>query len=169
MSTALLVIDVQQALVDWLAIERRTAFLALLNPLIARARGADIPVVYVRHHDAELVATTPGWQIASEIAPHAGEHIVDKQHRDAFRDTNLADVLAALQADHLIICGMQTEYCVDATLREAERRGYAVTLIADGHATYPAGDLSEAQIIAHVNRVADGLIRDIVPAAELSW
>ena len=62
---------------------------------------------------------------------------------------------------------MQTEYCVDATIREAERRGYRVTLIGDGTATYAAGGLTEEQIRDHVYRVAYGTVAEIEPASAL--
>lgn len=161
-----MVIDVQQALVDYLPESRRTEFIALLAALLRDARAAHVPVVYVRHQDEELVANTPGWAIAAAIGPQAGESIVDKRERDAFRDTNLAQLLEGLHVDHLIVCGMQTEYCVDSTVREAERRGYAVTLVADGHATFDSAELSERQIRDHVNAVAHGIARAIVPAHE---
>jgi nicotinamidase-related amidase len=165
--TVLLVIDVQQALVDYLDAERRSSFLATLSGLIARAREAGTPLLYVRHNDEELVLGTPGWEIAGEIAPRAGDPVVDKTFRDAFRETNLEDVLRGLHAKHLIVCGMQTEYCVDATTREAERRGYRVTLVGDGTATYPAGGLTEEQIRDHVHRVAYGTVAEIEPASAL--
>jgi nicotinamidase-related amidase len=168
MATALLVIDVQQALVDELPAPRRDAFLATLTALLERTRASAVPVIYVRADCSpdELIPGTPQWEIAGAIAPCAGEPIVDKRFRDAFRETNLADVLATLHVDHVVVCGIQTEYCVDATLREAERRGYRVTLVADGHATFAVADASEEQIRAQVHRVAAGLAR-IVPAAEL--
>lgn len=169
MATALLVIDVQRELVDALAAERRTAFLGTLGELLGRARDAGVPVVYVRHDGSpdELVPGTPGWEVAGEIAPQPGEPIVDKRFADAFRETNLAAVLEKLGVDRVIACGMQTEYCVDATIREAERRGYQVTLVEDGHATYPVEGASEEQIRAQVHRVARGRLAQIVPAAEL--
>jgi nicotinamidase-related amidase len=168
MATALLVIDVQRELVDYLPPDRQAELLATLGATLERARGAGIPVVYVRHDGGadELTPGTPGWEIAHEIAPHASEPIVDKRFPDSFRETNLADVLGALDADRVVVCGMQTEYCVDATLREAERRGYRVTLIEDGHATYAAEGASEEQIRRQVHRVARGLA-EIVPAAQL--
>jgi nicotinamidase-related amidase len=168
MATALLVVDVQQALVDDLAPARRSAFLATLGALLDQARAAAIPVVYIRHDGSpdELVPGTPPWEVAGAIAPRAGEPIVEKRFRDAFRETTLAEVLSRLDVDHVVLCGMQTEFCVDATLREAERRGYRVTLVGDGHATFDAEGASEEQIRAQVHRVAARLAR-IVPAAEL--
>ncbi len=165
--TALIVVDVQQGLVDWLAAERRASFLATLSSLLARAREAGVPVVYIRHNDEDLVTGTSQWEVAGEIAPRAGEPIVEKTFRDAFRETNLEDVLQRLNAKRLVVCGMQTEYCVDSTVREAERRGYRVTLIGDGTATYPAGGLTEEQIRDHVYRVANGTVAEIEPASAL--
>ena len=169
MAAVVLVIDVQRGLVDALAPERKVGFLEALGALFERARGAGAAVVYVRHDGGsdELSAGTPDWEIAREVAPQPGETIVDKRFRDAFRETALADVLTGLGADHLIVCGMQTEFCVDATIREAERRGYRVTLVEDGHATYPAGDASETQIREQVHRVARGEVAQIAPAATL--
>jgi nicotinamidase-related amidase len=74
-------------------------------------------------------------------------------------------VLKRLGIGRVIVCGMQTEFCVDATIREAERRGYRVDLVGDGHATCPGGGLSEEQIRAHMHRVAEGKVARIVTAA----
>jgi aminoglycoside 6'-N-acetyltransferase len=168
MATAFLVIDVQRALVDELAPARQTALLGTLAALLDRAHARGIPVVYVRHDGSpdELRPGTPEWEIAHEIAPRSGEPVVDKRFRDAFRETTLADVLDRLDVDHVVVSGMQTEFCIDATIREAERRGYRVTLVEDGHATYAVDGASEEQIRAQVHRVAQR-IAQIVPAAEL--
>ncbi|HEY6357372.1 MAG TPA: cysteine hydrolase family protein [Vicinamibacterales bacterium] len=167
MATALLVIDVQQALVDALESHRRAPFLRTLSELIARARAAGTPVLYVRHADDELRPNTREWEIAAEIAPQPGDAIIEKRHRDSFRETDLHDVLSRLGTDHVVVCGMQTEFCVDATMREADRRGYRVTLIADGHATYPVDGATEEQIRAQVHRVARGRVAEIVSADDL--
>jgi nicotinamidase-related amidase len=167
MDSALIVIDVQRELVDALAPQRREEFLTTLSGLIDRARAGGTPLVYVRHNDDYLKLNTPLWEIASEIAPKDGEPVVDKTFRDSFRETNLQDVLSDLGVKHLVLCGMQTEFCVDATTREAERRGYRVTLVEDGHATYADGGLSEEQIRNHVNRVARGEVAAIVPSDHL--
>jgi nicotinamidase-related amidase len=153
MADVLLVIDVQQALVDELAMERRAALLGTLQGLLGRARARGVPVVYVRHDGSpdELIRGTPGWQIASEIAPSEGEPVVDKRFSDSFRETPLAGVLAQYGADHVIAAGMQTDFCVAATVREAAQRGYAVTLVDDGHATYASAGRSEEEIRAEMH------------------
>ena len=165
MSDVLLVIDVQQELTDELAPARRQEFLARLAALIDRARGANVPVVYVR--DAGVSPGGPGWEISREIAPRAGETIVDKEHGDAFRETVLADVLGRLGVEHVIATGMQTDFCVDATVRGAEGRGYRVTRVEDAHATYASQGRSEEEIRAamHAGALARGVA--LVPSASL--
>ncbi len=146
---------------------RRSEFLRTLSGILERARENGVAVVYVRHQDdGPLRAGTDAWQIAKEVAPAPEDPIVEKRYCDAFRDTDLAAVLERLGARSIVVCGMQTEYCIDATIREGERRGYDVTLVSDGHATYPADDLTEEQIRRHVHRVARERIA-IVPAADL--
>lgn len=166
MAVALLVVDVQRELVGGLEPGRRAAFLGTLRGLLERARAGDVPVVYVRHEDEALVPGTDDWQIVDEIAPRPSDPIVEKRYCDAFRETDLAEVLRRLDADQIVVCGMQTEFCIDATIREGERRGYRVALVGDGHATYPGGGLTEEQIRDHVHRVARGTFAQIVLAAD---
>jgi nicotinamidase-related amidase len=165
---ALLVIDVQQQPLSELSSpDRRAEFLATIAALITHARDESMPIVYVRHQDAWMHPGNDDWQIVQEVAPREGEPIVEKHFRDAFRETNLDDVLQRLDIGHVIVCGMQTEFCIDATVREAERRGYRVDLVGDAHATGPGGGLTEQQIVAHVNRVADGAVARVVQASDV--
>jgi nicotinamidase-related amidase len=58
---------------------------------------------------------------------------------------------AVFEADRVIACGLQSEFCVDSTVRRALALGYPVTLVADGHSTLDSGGLTAAQITAHHN------------------
>jgi nicotinamidase-related amidase len=170
MADVLLIIDVQRMLVDALSPDRRTTLLGTLGPLLDRARAAGVPVVYVQHDGSpdDLIPGTPAWEIAGEIAPRAGEAVVGKRFPDSFRETELAGVLARIGAgDHVIAAGMQTDFCVDATIREAARRGYRVTLVEDAHATYASNGQSEEQIREEVHREARARGVRLVPAADL--
>jgi nicotinamidase-related amidase len=167
MKPALLVIDVQQQPLSELVPGRKPEFLSTIASLLKGARERGVPVVYVRHQDEWMRPGTDDWQIANEIAPREGEAIVEKRYRDAFRETDLDDVLKRLGVERVIVCGMQTEFCVDATLREAERRGYRVDLVGDAHATSPGGGLSEEQIRTHMHRVAEGTVARIVSAGDI--
>jgi len=66
--------------------------------------------------------------------------------------TSLDSELRRLAVTHLIVAGMQTEYCVDTTCRRAISLGFDVTLVADGHTT-SGGLLPAADVIRHHNSV----------------
>jgi nicotinamidase-related amidase len=51
----------------------------------------------------------------------------------------------------VILMGMQTEYCIDTTCRQAFALDYQVILVKDGHSTYDTNLLSALQVIAHHN------------------
>jgi nicotinamidase-related amidase len=167
MTTALLIIDVQNAIVEGEgAPERQGAIDAALNETIgrlqsvqARARAAHIPVILVQHDGGPgdpLARSSHGWALRHEIAPLPGETVVHKTSCDSFHGTDLQEQLEGLSVTHLVIGGCMTQFCVDTTARRAVSLGYDVTLLSDGHSTGDMGDLTFSQIIAHHNRLLGG-------------
>jgi nicotinamidase-related amidase len=172
-ATALLVVDVQNAVVD--GAHRRDEVVSTIAGLVDRARRADVAVVWVRHHDEQLAHGSPGWQIVSELAPADGEPVIDKSFGDAFEDTGLEQTLAARRVGHLVVTGAETDACVRSTLHGAFTRGYDVTLVGDAHT---AGDKSAwgappvPAVIAHTNlywsfQAAPGRTAGVVASAEI--
>jgi len=78
-----------------------------------------------------LVRGEPGFDIVPELAPHAGEPVVDKTANGAFTHTDLDRVLRASGIRALAFAGITIDVCVHTTLREANDRGYQCLLIAD--------------------------------------
>ncbi|KRE92527.1 hypothetical protein ASG87_01035 [Frateuria sp. Soil773] len=155
---ALVVIDMQAALVEgaYLADDMLARHVAL----IAKARAAQVPVVYVQHDHAtwaELKRGTPGWKIHPDIAPASGDAIVEKTASDAFYETPLRSILAEKGVGTLAVTGMQTECCVDTTARSALSQGFDVMLVGDCHSTSDS-DMSAAQIIAHHNALLPNVV-----------
>ena len=150
-NTALLVIDVQVGLVEGAEpVYQAEAVLARIAELIARARAARTPVVYAQDKDVGGVGT-PEWQIHPAVAPNGGELVVRKAWSDSFYETELHAELHARGIARLVICGMKTNFCVDATSRRAVALGYDVVLAADAHTTTDNRVLSAAQTIAYHN------------------
>lgn len=171
---ALLVIDVQQGMfAHEVAPHQPEQLLATIQTLLQQARAHGHPVVYVRHAHTDvrgpLHPSNPGWQIHAAIAPLDDEIIVDKTHSDSFWDTRLQAVLTDLGVTSLVVVGMQSDYCVDTTCRRATSLGYDVTLIADGHSTFPNDILSAEQIIAHHNQTLHGSFAEVVPVGAFTW
>lgn len=90
-----------------------------------------------------------------------GDRIVEKTTPDSFHKTNLNQVLQEKEIEHVIISGMQTEYCVDTTTRRAFSEGYKVTLVSDAHSTFHTDVLRAEDIIKHHN-VVFGAFADVV-------
>ena len=157
--TALLVIDVQVGIIEGFHAYRGREVLEQINNLIAKARAAGLPIIYVQHdgeagHPLEVGAE--GWQIHPEIEPHDEDLIIRKRASDSFFETRLQSELNARGVKHLIVTGCMTEYCVDTTARRAVSMGYHVTLVSDAHTTIDNQLLTAAQIIAHHNALLDG-------------
>src|SRR5215212_11357743 len=106
-NTALLVIDVQVGLVAGAdPVYQGDVVLARIADLIARARAAGTPVVYVQDKDVGGVGT-PEWQIHPAVAPIAGELAVRKAWSDSFYETELHAELQARGIAKLVIAGMK--------------------------------------------------------------
>ncbi|MBV5324377.1 MAG: cysteine hydrolase [Rhodospirillaceae bacterium] len=160
MTTALLIIDVQNAILAGAGTPARQPVLdkaldelcARLQAVENRARKAGVPVIVVQHNDAgdhRLAKGQPGWELRPEIAPLPGEKLVHKTACDSFFETDLEEYLKAKGVTHLVIGGCMTQYCVDTTTRRAVTMG-------DGHMTGDRGALTYDQIIAHHNLLLDG-------------
>jgi nicotinamidase-related amidase len=154
---ALLVIDVQVGLIGEPAY-RGPEVLANIAALLARARAAGTPVIYMQHDGdsgGRLAPGAPGWAIHTTVAPHEGEPIIRKRASDSFYQTTLQAELATRHIQHLVITGCRTEMCIDTTSRAAISHGYNVTLVTDAHSTVDNEILSSAQIVAHHNTTLD--------------
>ena len=155
MSIALLIIDVQHALCGGAdACFDHSGVVARINALSERARALDVPVIFVQHEEPEgdFRYASDGWQLAPALHAEEGEARVRKTTPDSFNGTGLAALLRERGITGLVICGMQTDFCVDTTVRRALAEGYDVVLAADAHTTMDSV-LSAEQIIAHHNDV----------------
>jgi len=117
-----------------------------------------------------LIAGEPGADIVPELAPRAGEIVLDKPGKGAFHATPLSDILAQKRITHLVFAGVTTEVCVQTTMREANDRGFECLLAEDATESYfpdfkkAAIDMIRAQgaIVgwtATVDQIAAGLLQ----------
>ncbi len=83
-----------------------------------------------------LVIGEPGHAIVPQLAPVAGEIVIDKPGKGAFYATSLQAELQARGITQLVLMGVTTEVCVQTTMREANDRGYDALLVEDGTESY---------------------------------
>jgi isochorismate hydrolase len=110
------------------------------------------------------------------VQPGEQEHAIRKPRDDGFDGTSLGRVLTTAGVRSLVICGVMSEMCVQATARTALARGYRVVLPYDAHATYdiPAVpgvcDVVPAHVVSRVAAWALGdEVENTVPAAAVSF
>ncbi len=71
------------------------------------------------------------------IGPSAGEVVVTKARYSGFAGTNLDETLRAHRITNLLLAGVNTNVCVESTLRDAYHREYFALMVAD--ATFQSG------------------------------
>jgi nicotinamidase-related amidase len=135
---ALLIIDIQNDYFPGGAyplVEPERAAAAAKRTLAA-FRDTGEPVVHLQHvwdePDAEFMRPgTEGVEFHPDVAPAVGETVIAKEAPNAFLNTALEEQLRSLGAEQLVVCGMMTSMCVDATARAASDLGLSVTVLAD--------------------------------------
>ncbi len=171
-STALVIIDVQEAMFSYpdMKLHDEEGVMDRILFLLHKARSSGTPVVYIQHtEDQEYTKGTPTWEISRRIAPRAEELIVEKPTWDAFHLTPLHTELQQRRITGLVICGMQSEFCVDSTIRRAFSLGYSSVLVEDAHSTFDNGNLSGGQIVKHHNSVLGGRFAKLRKAREVEF
>jgi nicotinamidase-related amidase len=168
MATTLLVIDMQQSLLDegpW----HLDVLFGNINSLIRYARDAEVSVIFIRDTRVE-----PHSELAADLDRRCDDPIISKDFSDSFLNTSLHAQLQKADIRNLVVCGMQTDYCIDTTCRRAASLGYSVQHVSDAHSTFDHEHLPAAKIIAHHNRIlrnfpAGGGRVTVVPSAEVGF
>ena len=142
MNTALVLIDIQNDYFPGGKMELEGGPEAGVNAgkALAHFRKAGLPLVHIQHLSAYAGATffvpgTPGVEIHDSVKPMGNELVIQKYFPNAFRDTPLLWHLKDNGIDRLIIGGMITHMCVDASVRAAFDHGFRCIVLSDACAT----------------------------------
>jgi len=140
-SSALVVVDVQQAFLDprWGQRNNPNAESNIAR-LLATWRNSGRPIRHVVHDSIEpnslLRPGLPGNAIQALAAPEAGEPIYRKHVNSAFIGTNLENDLRQHAIDTLVIVGLTTNHCISTTVRMAANLGFKTYVVSDATATF---------------------------------
>jgi nicotinamidase-related amidase len=162
----LIVIDAQREYVDGkLPLMGVGTALAEISRLLARARELGTPVIHIQHKGKPGGAfgpDTPGFAIAPEAAPHAGETVIEKSLPNAFAGTELESALEATGKNEIILTGFMTHMCIEATARSALDHGLKATVVAAAAATRDLPDplTGDTVAAAEVHRNALAALSD---------
>lgn len=144
---ALLIVDLQKAFDDPRYRPRNNPEAeANVARLLAAWRETGRPVIHVQHLSREAGSPyrpgQPGCDFKDEVRPQAGELVIQKSTNSAFVDTGLGPYLEDKGIRTLVITGVATNNCVEATARMAGNLGYETYVVADATATADRTDLA---------------------------
>ncbi|MFA5973453.1 MAG: cysteine hydrolase family protein [Lentimicrobiaceae bacterium] len=125
--TALLIIDIQNFYFAGGSSELVNPIPASLNAqkLLSHFRNTNQLVIHVKHGDGK------GAEIQSNVTPLAGEKVIVKREVNSFLNTDLLDYLHKNGIKRLVLCGMQTNMCLEGATRAASDYGFDCTVIHD--------------------------------------
>jgi nicotinamidase-related amidase len=142
MKTALLLIDLQNDYFPGGKMELEGSLQAGLQAqrVLTLFREKKRPLVHIQHLSVRPGATfflpgTKGVEIQAGVHPLPGELVIQKFFPNSFRDTSLLEHLKKEEIGHLVIAGMMTHMCVEATTRAAFDYGFQCTVVHDACAT----------------------------------
>ena len=134
----LLVIDVQKALVvDDLY--HRDVFLKNVTKLIKTARKHNVEVIHIQHDAGEGTGFSigdEGFEIMEQIKPLSNEKVFVKTINSAFGNKVFEQYLLDSHDHELMVIGLQTEFCIDATIKSAFERGYQIIVPNGANSTF---------------------------------
>ena len=176
--TALLIIDLQNDYFPGgtMELEGADAAAGKAASVLKEFRSKELPVIHIRHLSVRPGATffipgTKGAEIHESVKPLAGETVVEKNFPNSFRATSLQSALEEKGVKNLVVAGMMTHMCVDATVRHAADAGYKITLLSDACATRQLSFGGEAvparQVHAAFLAALNGLYAKVVKTDEL--
>lgn len=134
----LLVIDVQKGITDKHLYDF-DGFIDNTKRIIEAARKNNIEVIYIQHDDGPGTGFSIGdtdFEIADQVKPEKSDKFFFKTINSCFGNAELADYLQKLEDKTLMIVGLQTNFCIDASVKSAFERGFKVIVPRGTNSTF---------------------------------
>jgi nicotinamidase-related amidase len=175
---ALLIIDIQNDYFPGgrMELEGSDAAAAKASSALSAFRKQGLPIFHVRHLSVRPGSTffipgTSGAEIHAAVKPQGAEKVIEKNFPNSFRGTQLENELKSAGVKELVVAGMMTHMCVDASVRQAADLGYKVTLLGDACATraqsYGGETVPARQVHAAFLAALNGFYAKVIPSHEL--
>lgn len=149
----LLIIDTQKLITNE-KLYKFDIFVSNVKKIINQARLNNMEVIYVRHDDGignELTKGNDGFEIYEKFKPINEEKIFDKVGNSAFKGTGLLEYLINKGEENIIIVGLQTDYCIDATIKCGFEHGFNIIVPAYANTTVDNKFMSAEQSYKYYN------------------
>ena len=173
-NTTLLVIDMQLVAFDGKitpAITSGDRLLGNISTLIDVCRSMGVTVMFTQAcapPGKPYAVDSHGWEIHPALTPVSSEQIISKVGPSAFENAEFEKSLTSLGTTDIIVCGNWSESCVSITCRGALKRGYNITLAADGHGTVRTSEDEANTIIEEQNELLARRGADVISIKDIS-
>ncbi len=134
----LLVVDMQKGLVDD-DLYAFDTFMDRIVRLIDAARKHHVEVIYVQHDAGSGSGMSVGdsaFEIADQVRPEPGEKVFVKTINSCFGNKDFREYMEHQEDKRLMIVGLQTNYCIDCTVKSAFERGFEVIIPEGTNSTF---------------------------------
>ena len=149
----LLVIDMQKGLVDEDLYDYEN-FLSRTVRLVDAARRNGAEVIFVQHDagpGSGMSAGDEAFEIIDALHPEPGEKVCVKTINSCFGSKELKAYLRQQEDKRLMIIGLQTNYCIDATVKSAFERGFDVIIPEGTNSTFNNDYMSGETTVRYYN------------------
>jgi nicotinamidase-related amidase len=178
MKTGLLIVDMQKEYFPGGKMELVGSVEASVKAkvLLHAFRKKELPVVHIQHISlregaAFFAPGTNGAEIHENVSPTAGEPVFEKHYPNSFRGTSLLGHLQTNGIERLVIGGMMTHMCIDATTRAAWDFGFICIVAHDACATkaltFSGQTLPATQVHGAFLAALTGLYASVLSTAEI--
>ena len=157
----LVVVDMQKALTEDGELYDAEAFMDRNIRLIEAARKNNVEVIFVQHDAGEGSGFSVGdedFEIDPRVAPKDGEKVFVKTINSCFGNTDFKAYMEQQEDKRLMVIGLQTNYCIDATVKSAFERGFDVIVPEGTNSTFDNNYMTGETTVAYYNEdVWDGV------------
>jgi len=146
---ALIIIDMQNGCFATPRLDREGTA-ERINEISARFRERGLPVFFIRHDGTKenyLFPESKDFAVIDELVRAPSDRFVVKTANSAFYETSLDAELRFLGVSRLFICGLATDFCVNATIHSALMKDYDLAILSDCHTTADRPGLDAKAVI----------------------
>ena len=135
----LLVVDFQKALTEDEELYNAETFIERVVRLVDAARKNNVEVIFVQHDAGPGSGFSVGdsdFDVDSHVIPAAGEKVFVKTINSCFGNRDFKDYMYSLEDKRVMVVGLQTNWCIDATVKSAFERGFEVIIPEGTNSTF---------------------------------
>lgn len=133
---ALILVDIQNGLTKKKTLYNEKLFINSVNSAIKAFRNLKLKVVFIQHNNHQLKIGTYDWQIDDRIDRLENDIAIQKNHGNAFQNTDLKQILIDFNIDSIVIGGLVSHGCVKATCLGGLAEGFEIKLLRNGHTSW---------------------------------